>query len=307
MQTLTLRAPAKLNLYLKVLNKRPDAFHNIETVFEKISLCDTISLKKRKAGIKVFCRHKDVPKDKTNLCFQAAKLLLAKAKRREGIEIRITKKIPVAAGLGGGSSDAASVLLGLNKLLLLGLRRSELFSLAQTLGADVPFFLLGQIRALGLGKGEELRSLRLKRKNWYVLIIPRGLKVSTRRMYQHPRLTLTKAPGSVKIVLRALEKGDLTTLNKYTYNSFEQILRKEYKEIQKIKKALKTSGAVATIMSGSGPCVFGMAQTRKEAMDISNRLKAQEKDWQVIVASTFNIKGGISNHGDHRGKNFFTR
>jgi len=287
METLTLCAPAKVNLYLSVLNRRPDGFHNIETVFEKIDLCDRISLRKRKAGIKVLCRHKDVPAGKRNLCFKAAQLLLSKAKRREGVEIRISKKIPVAAGLGGGSSDAASVLLGLNKLLFLRLGRSELLDLAERLGADVPFFLLREFRAIGRGKGESLTPLRLKRKNWYVLVIPKGLGVSTRKMYQDPSLALTKADGSVKIILRALEKGDLTTLNKTSFNSFESILRRKYKDIQKIKKALKSTGAGATFVSGSGPCVFGVAQTRKEAISIGNRLKAQENNWQVIVTSTY--------------------
>ena len=197
------------------------------------------------------------------------------------------KMIPVAAGLGGGSSDAASVLLGLNKLLLLRVGRSELSRLAKRLGADVPFFLLRHSRALGRGKGELLKALRAKKKNWYVLVTPRGIAVSTRRMYQDPRLTLTKGPGSVKIVLRALEKGDLTTLDKYSYNSFEPILQKKYKEIQKIKKALKATGVRTSLVSGSGPCVFGIAQRRKEAMNISNKLKGTQNNWQVIVARTY--------------------
>ncbi len=288
MQTLTLKAPAKINLYLNVLNKRPDGFHDIETIFEKIDLCDEIRLTRRRQGIRVLCQHKDVPLDKRNLGFRAAQALLKKTNRDDGVEIQITKRIPVAAGLGGGSSDAASVLLGLNKLLNLGLGRNQLLDLAQELGADVPFFLLRNFRAIGRGKGEILTPLRSRRRNWYVLVIPEGLAISTPRMYQAFRRTLTKRPYNVKIVLRTLDKGDLTALNKYSYNSFESILRKKYKEIQEIKKALKSLGACTTLMSGSGPCVFGITQTRKEAIDISEKLWAKEKKWQVIVAKTYN-------------------
>ncbi len=304
MQTLTLKAPAKINLYLHVLNKRPDGFHNIETIFEKIDLCDEIILKKRKRGIKLFCRHKDVPKDKRNLGAKAAQALLAKTNLNCGAEIRITKRIPVACGLGGGSSDAASVLLGLNKLLSCKLSRKELLQIAEQLGADVPFFLLSASRAIGRGKGELLTPLRLKRENWYILVVPKGLALSTQKMYHKMRrITLTKAPYGVNIVLCALEKGDLTALDEYSYNSFESILRKKYKQILQIKKALKSLGAVATMISGSGPCVFGIAQSRKEAMDITEKLRAKERDWQVIVAKT---KGGLKKYGNHRGKNVFT-
>ncbi len=309
MQTLTLKAPAKINLYLNVLGKRPDGYHNIETIFEKLDLCDKVTLKKRKRGIKVLCPHKDVPEDKRNLTVRAAQAVLAETNRDDGVEISIAKRIPVAAGLGGGSSDAASVLLGLNKLLSLSLTRNQLLGLAQKLGADVPFFILPNFRAIGRGKGELLAPLRLKRRNWYVLVLPKGLMVSTSRMYRALKLTLTKRPSSVKITLRALEEGDLTALNKYGYNSFEPLLIKKYKEIGRIKKALKSLGAKARLISGSGPCVFGICASRKEAMDIKEKLRAQEKSWRVIVAKTYSNskKGGLRRNGNHRGKNLFTR
>ena len=293
MRTLTLKAPAKINLYLNVLNKRPDGFHNIETIFEKIDLHDEIRLTRRKArGIKIVCCRRDLPRDKKNLAFRAAQALLTKANRNDGVEIGITKNIPVAAGLGGGSSDAASVLSGLNRLLSCGLPKRELSEIAAQLGADVPFFLLREFRAIGRGKGEVLTPLKGKRrKNWYVLVIPKAVAISTGKMYHALRTTaLTKQPRRVKIVLRALEKGDLTALNKYSCNSFERIARKKYKEIKEIKKALKSFDVCAALMSGSGPCVFGITETRKEAMEISERLRARKRSWQVIVAKTYNGK-----------------
>jgi 4-diphosphocytidyl-2-C-methyl-D-erythritol kinase len=286
MQKLTLKAPAKLNLYLKVLKKRPDGYHDIETIFEKIDLCDKITLRKRKRDIRVLSQARDIPKDKRNLCFKAAQALLKEAHLDAGAEIRINKRIPVACGLGGGSSDAASVLLGLNRLLSLGFSQDKLLQIGALLGADVPFFLLPHSRALGEGKGERLLPLRIRKRHWYVLVWPR-LKVSTHKMYQHPKITLTKGPCDVRIVSRALEKGDLTALNKRTFNSFESILTKKYKQILEIKKALSSSGACATMMSGSGPCIFGVIKTRKEAQDIGKRLKARGNAWQVIVTKTY--------------------
>ncbi|MBU3933706.1 MAG: 4-(cytidine 5'-diphospho)-2-C-methyl-D-erythritol kinase [Candidatus Omnitrophica bacterium] len=274
MQTVTLKAPAKINLYLKVLNKRPDGYHDIETVFEKIDLCDEITLKRRKRGVKVLCRHKGVPQDERNLGARAARALLKKTNRSDGVQIRITKRIPVASGLGGGSSDAASVLLGLNKLLGLRQSRRQLLDVAGRVGADVPFFILPAARAIGRGKGEILSPLRVKRKNWYVLVVP-PVRVSTRRMYQILRMPLTTRPCGVKIT------------HKYSYNSFEPVLRKKYKEIQEIKKALKSHGVKTTLVSGSGPCVFGIAKTGKEALDLSEKLRAKGKNWQVIVAKTY--------------------
>lgn len=287
MQKLILQAPAKINLYLKVLSKRPDGFHNIETVFEKIDLCDEIALRRRKKqGIRISCRPQVVRQNSKNLAFQAAQALLAEVGSRQGVQISITKRIPEASGLGGGSSDAASVLLGLNRLLGLGASRRQLLKLAERLGADVPFFFSAGFRALGRGKGEVLTPIKAKRKNWYILVVPKALKVSTRRMYQDPRIVLTKHHVGVKIVLRALENGDLSALDKDSYNSFEWILQKKYKQISRIKKALKSSGACAALISGSGPCVFGIAQTRKEAMEIKDNLSGR-KSWKVIVASSY--------------------
>jgi 4-diphosphocytidyl-2-C-methyl-D-erythritol kinase len=158
--------------------------------------------------------------------------------------------------------------------------------IAVQIGADVPFFILPAAQALGRGKGEILTPLKLRRKRWYILVIPR-LKDSTRRMYQDPRLRLTKRPQSAKIILRALEGGNITSLNKYSYNSFEPVVQKRYKQISRVKKALKSLGVQATLMSGSGPCIFGICATRREAIKIREELRIREKDWQVIVAKTF--------------------
>lgn len=283
---ITVEAPAKVNLYLNILSKRPDGYHNIETIFEKISLCDRVTLIRRKQGIKVFCRCPGVPQDKSNIAFRAAEILLKEAKSAGGVTIRIKKNIPVAGGLGGGSSDAAAVLLGVNRLWELNMPHRRLQQMAVNLGADVPFFLFPGGRAIGTGKGEILTAIDLKKEYWYVLAAPRGLMVSTREMYQTPKITLTKKTPNVKIVIHALKEGDLTALDKNSYNSFTAVLQRKYKQIVQVQKALKSSGAQATLVSGSGPCVFGVARTGKEAGEIKERLTALDRDWQVIVAKT---------------------
>ncbi|MFH1245317.1 MAG: 4-(cytidine 5'-diphospho)-2-C-methyl-D-erythritol kinase [Candidatus Omnitrophota bacterium] len=284
---ITVDAPAKVNLYLNILSKRADGYHNIETIFEKISLCDRLTLTKRKQGIKVFCRCPGVPQDRSNLAFQAAEVLLKEANSAAGVTIRIKKNIPVAAGLGGGSSDAAAVLLGLNHLLGLKIPGLRLRQMAVDLGADVPFFLLPSCRAIGTGKGEVLTKVTYGKEYWYILVVPRGLMVSTRQMYQTPRITLTKRTPDVKIILHALAKGDLTALDKNSYNSFAAVLQRKYKQIAQVQKALRSSGVQATLVSGSGPCVFGVAQTGKEAGEIKDRLAALKRNWQIIIAKTY--------------------
>lgn len=288
MQTITLKAPAKINLYLNVLNKRSDGFHNLETVFEKLEFSDKITLTRRRSGIKLICASPDVPKGNQNIAVKAARLILKCAHNSQGVEIKLNKKIPVAAGLGGGSSDAAAVLLGINRLFGLGFDQNSLQQMGLNLGADVPFFLLRSSRAIGRGIGEILLPLAIKKSNWYILVVVKGLYVSTEVMYKHPRLTLTKPPADAKIMLHTLKKGNLTALDKHSYNSFESIVAKKYKEINQIKQALKSLGAHATLMSGSGPCVFGIAQSRKEAMTIAKRLQKGKKNWRVVVTSTYN-------------------
>ncbi|TAM38257.1 4-(cytidine 5'-diphospho)-2-C-methyl-D-erythritol kinase, partial [bacterium] len=183
--SLLLESFAKINLYLQVLNKRGDNFHNLNTLFCRIDLKDTIVLRERKdSQIKIKCDSRQVPKDKNNLCFRAAALLKQALKLSFGVEIEIKKRIPVGAGLGGGSSNAASVLLGLNKFWELNLPETKLVKLAAELGSDVPFFVAGDKFALGRGRGEKIKPVTSldKLKLWFILVCPR-IKVSTPLIY----------------------------------------------------------------------------------------------------------------------------
>src|SRR3989338_5202174 len=179
-----LLSPAKVNLFLTVLKRRVDGYHNLHTLFERVDLCDKITITKTACRISVRTNVPDLPNDSRNIATRAAELLKKYARVREGARIRIQKRIPIAAGLGGGSSNAATVLLGLNRLWRLRLSKTRLLKLAAKLGSDVPFFILETPFAEGRGRGEILKPIRLKgAKLWHVIVKP-PFGISTKHAYQ---------------------------------------------------------------------------------------------------------------------------
>jgi len=294
---LLLRSFAKLNLYLRVLNKRRDNFHNLSTLFARIDLADTIILKERKdSAIKIKCNSRQVPKDKTNLCYRAAALLKQESKLSFGLEIEIKKRIPVGAGLGGGSTNAASVLLGLNKYWGLNLPKTRLVKLAAKLGSDVAFFVYDTKFALGSRRGEKIKPLAsLERlKLWFILVYP-GIKVSTPLVYRrfdHCRQAgskfsqLTIPRHDVKILISELLKRGHRASSEFLFNSLEVVTAGFYPAVNQVKKALYGMGLEKVMMSGSGPAVFAICGSQKQAQDLSGRLRKKYKSWQVFVSST---------------------
>ena len=308
---LLLHSFAKLNLYLRVLNKRRDNFHNLSTLFTRIDLADTIILKERKdSAIKIKCNSRQVPKDKTNLCHRAAALLKQEYKLQNnglasdsqshkltsGIEIGIKKRIPVGAGLGGGSSNAASVLLGLNKYWGLNLPKTKLVKLAAKLGSDVAFFVYDTKFALGSRRGEKIKPLAsLERlKLWFILVYP-GIKVSTPLVYRRfdhclpagskfSQLTIPR--HDVKILISELLKRGHRASSEFLFNSLEVVTAGLYPVVNQVKKALYGMGLEKVMMSGSGPAVFAICGSQKQAQDLSGRLRKKYKSWQVFVSST---------------------
>ena len=289
-----LKSPAKLNLYLKVLAKRKDNYHNIETIFERIALFDTLFFKTRSDGkIKVSCSNKKIPVGKGNIVYRAAALLQKKFKVKRGIEIRIVKRIPVAAGLAGGSSNAAYTLLGLNRLWGLKLKKERLIVIAKALGSDVAFFIYNCSFARGKGRGEKITALGgLKRvKFWHILAVPK-LQVLTPLIYKKwdknvGTFKLTKAGPGVKILTSALIKNDLSLISLGLYNNLEKITFKAYPIVKRLREELVKLGLKAILMSGSGPAVFGIVSSRKEAVSLCGRLKDQHRSWQVFAVRTF--------------------
>ena len=300
-----LRSPAKLNLYLKILRKRKDGYHNLKTIFERINLCDTIVLRLRRDGkIIIRCNNPRVPGGEKNIAFAAARLLQKSFKVKYGAEIEIRKRIPVGAGLGGGSSNAASVLLGLNKLWSLSLARRSLLALGEKLGSDVPFFIYEKPFAEGSGRGQKIRLLPMLKKIrlWHVLAVPR-VEVLTAEIYKKwdsnrrtplllnikkiERAGLTIPEYDVKILTSALKTGALTLLSQLLFNDLEKITLKAYPGAKKIKERLEDLGPKAILMSGSGPAVFAVVSSRKEALSLSRKLKAADSSCLVSAVRTF--------------------
>ncbi len=296
-----LNSYAKLNLYLEVKNRRKDNFHNIKTLFERISLADKIVLKSRPdKKIKIICDDPSVPKGSSNLCYRAAELLKEKFKINKGLDIQIIKRIPVGAGLGGGSSNAASVILGLNKLWRLGLRVKALAGLAGKIGSDVPFFVYDTSFAAACGRGEKIKPLNnlSKVKLWHILVVPR-LNVSTPFIYRkwdeckEEGKGLTTPGYNVNILILALfglvaftgsKKRVLE--NNFLYNSLESVTANLYSQIKRVREELEEVGLKSILMSGSGPAVFGIIPSRKEAVFLSERLKREHRSWRIFVTRT---------------------
>lgn len=278
MDTLILKSPAKINLFLEVLNKREDGFHNIQTIFQKINFCDSVCITKVSGGgisIKTNCPQ--LPVDKRNLAYLAAELLKQKYKFG-GIEITIDKKIPLCSGLGGGSSNAAAVLSGIDRLYKLGLKGRQLLDIAQELGSDVPFFVSGYKSALAEGRGEILTPLKLPRY-WFLLVLP-DVGMSSKEAYYN--LRLTRKNKDVRITRRALETKDLTQIERNLYNGLEKVAFAKVPLIKKIKQTLKTAGYKAVLMSGSGTTVFTLVLTRKEAMEAREHLRFLNCRMEVV-------------------------
>jgi 4-diphosphocytidyl-2-C-methyl-D-erythritol kinase len=294
----TVHSYAKLNLHLNILGKRKDNYHDIETLFERISLSDKIILKILPDGeIKVSSNLPGLPQDDSNLAFKAARILQKAYGIGKGVDIRIIKRIPVGSGMGGGSSNAAAVLSGLNKLWGLNVGRQKLVNLAKKIGADAPFFIYNSPFALGKGRGDRITPLRAlnKLKFWHVIIVPRisvstpfiyrkwdKLKVSSRALTQ----ALTMGKNNVNILSSALKKNNLSLIEKAIFNGLEQVTASVYGQIGKIKEELARLGQRAVLMSGSGPTVFCFVSSRKEGQRLYAQLK-KNRFWQVFVAHTY--------------------
>ena len=274
-----IRAPAKINLSLRVVGKRADGYHLLDTVMVPVSLYDEIDIQQRTtarraahhAPIEIRCNHPQVPLGRDNIAHRAAELLMQKTKINRPICIRIRKNIPIGAGLGGGSTDAAAVLVGLNRMWKLRLSVRQLERLALQLGADVPFFIRGKpARARGIG--EKLRLLPKLRRRWLVLAYP-GFPVATAWVYGNLSLKLTKVSVNTSI---ATPLESLDTLEKLLVNDLEQVAIRRYPEIGRVKMKLSLAGAVAVLMSGSGSSVFGVFRSKRLAERAYRRMRHEE-------------------------------
>ena len=283
-----IRAPAKINLSLRVVGRRADGYHLLDTIMVPVSLCDDVEIRKpSRSGAKktaaaplitVLCDHPMVPSGEQNLAYRAARLLLAKAKSNQSVEIRIRKRIPVGAGLGGGSTDAAATLVGINRLLKLGFSTRRLERLGIELGADVPFFIRGRpARARGIG--ESLQELPRFARRWLVILYP-GFPVSTAWVYRQLPAKLTK-PGVNTSIASLLT--DSVKLPEMLVNDLESVVLGRYPKIGLLKRKLLRGGATGSLMSGSGSSVFGVFESKRKAADAFRRLRQEEESQAFLV------------------------
>lgn len=288
MNTLSLTSCAKVNLGLRVLRKRPDGFHEIETILQAVDLYDRIEIAERPDPIiEVRCDHPEVPSGAENLAHRAARLVQEEGAPGKGCRIVIRKRIPPAAGLGGGSSNAAAVLIGLNKLWQLSLSDRRLAQMAARLGSDVPFFLQGPT-ALARGRGEALIPLKMQAE-FHLVVIKPDLSISTAWAYGQVKIHLTSNSKFVK--LNSLK--EICTLDQVLPlldNDLEKAVGGDYPLIAEIKSDLVSKGAIAAAMSGSGSAVYGIVKTRDAARQLARRMCRDR--WQVFVVRP--IRGCIT-------------
>ena len=271
------QSPAKVNLFLRVLRKRTDGYHDILSLMQKISLCDEMRFALRGEGISVRCPGSSLPEDRDNIVYRAAEEILAHVSGHTAVDITIHKKIPVAAGLGGGSSNAATTLVTLNEMMGTPCSTQELMSMGARLGADVPFFVFGGT-ALASGRGDRLKPVEGIPRLWFVLVNP-GFEVSTRDIYERLRLGLTKEP----IKYRMPRFVTMSHIAQGLYNDLEKVSLRLYPILSEIKELLMAHGAVGSLMSGSGPTVFGIFRNENDAKKAERRLQ-ETRVGSVFVA-----------------------
>ena len=268
---LYVKAPAKINLTLDVLYKRPDNYHEVEMVMTTVDLADRIGLENREDGlIKIISADRFVPDDERNFAYQAAKLLKDTYGIEHGVSIKIDKEIPIAAGLAGGSSDAAATLRGLNELWDLNLSLDTLAELGAKIGSDVSFCVYGGT-ALATGRGEKIQELSSPPACWVVLAKPK-IGVSTAEVYGGLNVEDITHPNTAQM-LKAIETNNYELMCDSLGNVLESVTFKLYPEVVTIKEQMQRFGADAVLMSGSGPTVFGLVDTEARVNRIYNGLR----------------------------------
>jgi 4-diphosphocytidyl-2-C-methyl-D-erythritol kinase len=273
------KSPCKVNLLLNILGRRPDGFHELETVLQPVNLCDEISFERAGKSIELSCSEKSLPTGPDNLIFHAAEKFLTASGISDGIRIHLDKKIPLAAGLGGGSGNAATTLLALNELFGKPLATEKLFEIAASLGSDVPFFLQDK-PALGVGRGEKIESLEkfpALEGRAFLLVHP-GFGIATPWAYK----TLARFPaalngrkGRAQKLIALLQAGDLKTAAAQFYNSLEAPAFEKFPILQMYQEFLFAGGAMAALMSGSGSTTFAICESFLAAESFIEKFKSK--------------------------------
>ena len=286
-----LQAFAKINLGLDVLGKREDGYHEVRMIMQTIRMYDQLDMRKSvEPGIHLTTNKKYIPVDENNLVWRAAKLMMDTCGIMEGVSIHLHKVIPVAAGMAGGSSDAAATLVGMNRLFHCGLSKEKLMELGVQIGADVPYCVL-RGTALAEGIGEKLTVLPPMPDCW-ILIGKPGISVSTKYVYTTLDLNTNTVHPDIDGMKKALEDGNLYGITERMGNVLQDVTIPAYPEVERIKEQMKTLGAVNAMMSGSGPTVFGIFDNEEKAQEACQKLRESGSCQQVFLTVPFNNYGG---------------
>lgn len=289
MNQIELKALAKINLGLDVLGRRENGYHDVRMIMQSIFLYDEVRIEKKEAaGIEVETNLKFLPVGEDNIAYKAAKLLIDEFGIGEGVRITLRKHIPVAAGLAGGSSNAAAVLFGMNRIFRLGLSQKDLMERGVKLGADVPYCIMrGTVLAEGIG--EELKRLPAMPK-CTVLIAKPPISVSTKTVYEAlDSKEITEHPD-IDGIIKGLELGNLKMIAGSMGNVLEKVTVPMHPEIEKIKQEMKEAGALGAMMSGSGPTVFGLFESRAAARAAQRNIREKELTRQVYVTNIHSVR-----------------
>lgn len=278
-----LRAFAKINLGLDILRKREDGYHEVRMIMQTIQMYDVLEMKKvKKPGISLSVNYPYIPSDERNLVYKAAKFLMDEFQVKEGVDIRLEKFIPVAAGMAGGSSDAAAAMVGINHLFKLGLSEKDLMDRAVNIGADVPYCIM-RGTALAEGIGEKLTRIA-QVPDCYVLIGKPGIGVSTKTAYESLQLDKIQSHPDIDGMIRDIENGNLLAMTDKMGNVFESGIIGKYPVIGEIKDLMEANGALKAMMSGSGPTVFGIFDDR-EKMEAAAAVLRQSNLAKTVFAT----------------------
>jgi len=284
MQEIKVTAKAKINLGLDVVRRREDGYHEVKMIMQTVALHDTLSIRRiPEKDIRIRTNVGDIPVDEHNLIYKTARLMMEHYPISEGIEVYLEKVIPVAAGMAGGSTDAAATFTGMNTLFQLGATQRELRELAVQIGADVPYCIMGGT-ALSEGIGEILTPLPAPPQCCLVIAKP-DIYVSTKYVYENLHANELKHHPDIDGMIACIRKGDLHQMAKRMENVLENVTTKEYPIIEEIKDIMRENGALNALMSGSGPTVFGIFEKKEDAEKTMGELQRKKAAKQIFISS----------------------
>ena len=289
MDTLQMKALAKVNLGLDVIRRREDGYHEVKMIMQTLQLYDRVTLEKRDTcGITLETNLPFLPVNDQNIAYRAAKMLMDEFQIESGLHIKIDKHIPVAAGMAGGSTDGAAVLYGVNKMFQLGLTKRQLMDRGVRLGADVPYCIMrGTVLSEGIG---EVLTPVAPMPECYILVAKPPISVSTKHVYQNLKLDQIDKHPDIDGMVEALEAQDLKGITERMENVLETVTIPEHPEIEQIKIQMMEAGALNAMMSGSGPTVFGIFDDKEQGIKAKEYIREKGLARQIYLVSPFNVK-----------------